>query len=132
MLFQVKACNDAHIILMQSNSTTDDIYEIVIGKWQLQCNNLLIHLIPLKGHAKPRPSSIYYASYAALVLTRIENQRLDHAVCTDSVILLIFKYFKRYMLFLTTVLLSNQTFNNTVTKYDIAVKPCTMSFFCLY
>lgn len=52
MLFQVEACNDAHILLMQSNSTTDDIYEIVIGKWQLQCNNLLIHLIPHKGHAK--------------------------------------------------------------------------------
>lgn len=33
MLFQVEACNDAHILLMQSNSTTDDIYEIVIGGW---------------------------------------------------------------------------------------------------
>lgn len=31
--FQVKACRDAHILLMQDNSTTMNIYKLVIGGW---------------------------------------------------------------------------------------------------
>lgn len=31
--FEVKACNDAHVLLMQGTSTTQSIYELVIGGW---------------------------------------------------------------------------------------------------
>lgn len=34
MLFQVKSCGDAHILLMQSNRTTEDSYELVIAGLQ--------------------------------------------------------------------------------------------------